>query len=68
MPCDPHFMRPKGELTARLCFVNFNGANALQESQKIGLNGTIDNQFVIDYCRPVVDGIAALTEWIQRYS
>lgn len=53
----PGFLRPDDELTVRLCFVNFDGAKALQESRRIGIDNPLPENFVQEACTPVYDGI-----------
>lgn len=53
----PAFLRPVDEFTTRLCFVNFDGSNALAQSRKIGLNASLGEEFVKDFCTPVYEGI-----------
>lgn len=63
----PAFLRPEDELTVRLCFVNFDGAKALKESERIGLNQYLPDDFVQRFCTNVHDGIQALVRWIQKH-
>lgn len=53
----PAFLRPEDELTVRLCFVNFDGAKALAESQRIGLDTSLPDNFVHTQCTHLHDGI-----------
>ncbi|XP_059143853.1 aspartate aminotransferase-like [Physella acuta] len=64
MPGGPDHLRPADELTTRLCYVNFDGALALAESRKLGLDVELDASFVEDVCTPVYQGIVKLRNWI----
>ena len=53
----PAFLRPENELTIRLCYVNFDGAKALAESEKMGLDVGLPDNFVQTQCSQLYDGI-----------
>ena len=53
----PAFLRPVDEFTTRLCYVNFDGKQALEESYKLGLDTPLTDEFVNQYARPAYDGI-----------
>lgn len=53
----PGFLRPREELTVRLCFVNFDGTTALQESRRIGENTNLPENFIPLHCQLLHDGI-----------
>ena len=53
----PAFLRPVSEFSVRLCFVNFDGKEGLEESRRLGLDQPIGEDFVKTYCRPTYDGI-----------
>ena len=53
----PAFLRPVEELTTRLCYVPFDGGNALAYSRGLGMDKDLPEGFVKDYCTPVYDGI-----------
>lgn len=59
------FERPAAELTARLAYVNFDGASALKASQQIPLSETLSEDFLSTHCGAVLDGIDALCAWIK---
>lgn len=62
----PAFLRPKNELTTRLCFVNFNGSEALAASRKIGAEKELPENFVQVYCTPVFKGIQVRLHILPR--
>ena len=53
----PAFLAPPGVLTARLCFVDFDGAPALEESRRLGLEKPLPEDFVARRCARLHDGI-----------
>ncbi|XP_064643862.1 aspartate aminotransferase-like [Lineus longissimus] len=60
----PAFIRPLEELTVRLCFVNFDGAEALRVSRNLGLEKELNDEFLKLYCTQLYDGIKALSSWV----
>ncbi|XP_045207960.2 aspartate aminotransferase-like [Mercenaria mercenaria] len=62
----PAFLRPETELTVRLCYVNFDGAKALAESERIGLGACLPDNFVQTQCSHLHEGIQALKQWIKK--
>lgn len=54
------FGRPPGEMTCRMAYVDFNGANALQ----------VVDQFkeVKELCPSISEGVQVLKSWMSRYS
>lgn len=59
------FGRAPDELTARLAFVNFNGAAALEAAEGHD-DGELPADFVDRYCPKTVEGVARLCAWVQR--
>ena len=53
----PAFLRPAEELTVRFCYVNFDGGPGLAYSMKLGMDTPLPDDFVINYAKPVHDGI-----------
>jgi len=60
------FGRPEEELTARLAYVDFDGARALEAVGVIPKPQPLDGTFLKRHCRPVVDAIEALSAWLGR--
>lgn len=52
----PAFLRPVNEFTTRLCYVNFDGKDTLEQSMKLGLDQPLPEDFVQNFARPVYDG------------
>lgn len=59
------FQRPEEELTARLAYVNFNGAKALATSEMIALTEDLPNDFGDYCCAPVFDAIDKIASWVS---
>jgi aspartate aminotransferase len=57
------FGRSRGELTARLAYVDFDGARALADSEAIPLDQPLPQDFLDKHCGNVFEGVAKLCEW-----
>jgi aspartate aminotransferase len=57
------FARSPQELTARLAYVNFDGARALAASENIPLDQELPPGFTDHYCEGVLLGVKRLVEW-----
>jgi aspartate aminotransferase len=66
MPGGPAHLRPENEFTVRLCYVNFDGAQPLAESRRLGLDINLDDSFVREFCSPVYKGINVLKNWVLK--
>lgn len=62
------FLRPADELISRFCFVCFEGAKALEALESLPSNIVLDDDFVRQYCLPVVKGVENLKKWVQKYT
>ncbi len=60
------FMRSEEELTARLAFVNFDGAKALAMSETFPANLEIPDDFDQYCCRSVIEAIENIVEWANQ--
>ena len=54
------FGRPHGELSIRLAYVDFDGAEAIQYA-----NGELDEAWLKAHCPRVVDGIERMVSWLS---
>ncbi|XP_070535521.1 aspartate aminotransferase-like isoform X2 [Ptychodera flava] len=61
----PAFLRPVDDLTVRLCYINFDGGKAMQASRKRGTEGPLDDDFVVEHCRTLMEAIQALKKWVE---
>lgn len=60
------FARPVSELTARLSYVDFDGARALAASELIPLDEKLPDDFCAFNCDRVLDGMRRIAQWAQR--
>jgi len=59
------FERPPEELTARLSYVNFNGANALASSETYPLHQGLPEDFITRTCEDTITGVKIIAEWVS---
>lgn len=57
------FMRPAGELSARIALVDFDGARALAASEVLPLDSPLPGDFVERYCAPTLAAVKAIADW-----
>jgi aspartate aminotransferase len=55
--------QPEGDLTLRLAYVDFDGARALEASQKLGVDSEIDDGFLSEMCQRVVTAVRRIADW-----
>jgi aspartate aminotransferase len=60
-----HFGRPESELTARLAYVDFDGAKALEAVEVIPREQPLDGTFLSRHCRRVVKAVEAISDWVR---
>ncbi len=60
------FGRPLAELTARLAYVDFDGAKALSASETISLDEPLPENFTQLWCRDVTKATGLLVEWLKQ--
>ena len=60
------FLVPPERLTARLAFVNFDGAKALSASETIPLNEDLPNDFAEKYCLTLIEGMKEIAHWTKN--
>lgn len=58
------FGRPDNELTARMAFVDFDGARALAAVEQMPGDQEIDETFLREYCSRVLTAIDLIKEWL----
>jgi aspartate aminotransferase len=58
------FGRPASELTARLAFVDFDGAKALQAVGNANHDTELTEDFLNKHCANVLDGISRICDWL----
>ena len=57
------FNRPAEELSARLSYVDFDGAKALSASYSIPLHEKFPADFLFQYCGNVIEAAEKIVEW-----
>jgi aspartate aminotransferase len=60
------FERPAGELTARLAYVDFDGAGALATSETIPLDQPLPESFVEQLCGETIEAVRVLAAWVAE--
>jgi len=58
------FGRPSAELTARIAYVDFDGAKALSASETIPLDQTLPDDFSELWCFNVIKAIRIIADWV----
>jgi aspartate aminotransferase len=58
------FNRPKEELTARLAFVNFDGARTLGAAETIPIDQALPEGFVERWCEETLEAMSRIANWI----
>lgn len=59
------FGRPATELTARLAYVDFDGARAMAVLESHGEDYQVDETFLVTHCPNVVAATEAICRWVQ---
>lgn len=60
------FNRKSQELTARLAYVDFDGAKAMSASEAIPLHQPLPDDFAANYCTKALDGVAKIVAWVKK--
>jgi aspartate aminotransferase len=55
--------QPESDLALRIAYVDFDGARALEASQRLGVDGEIDGAFLDEHASRVMTAIARMSEW-----
>jgi aspartate aminotransferase len=61
------FGRPEAELTARLAYVDFDGARALEACETIPPSQSLDEQFLETYMPNTIAAVDLLVSWLHNY-
>lgn len=59
------FGRPADELTARISFVDFDGAKAMEALKHLNSNEELNEDFLEIHCAPTVKAINLICDWIR---
>ena len=60
------FGREIDELTARIAYVDFDGAKALTASETLPLDKPLPDEFVDTWCHQVVEAMTKIAEWVKK--
>ncbi len=60
------FGRPEKELTARLAYVDFDGAGALAASETHPLDSPLPGDFTDRYCFKVIEAVRRIAKWVRK--
>ncbi|MCK4343102.1 MAG: aminotransferase class I/II-fold pyridoxal phosphate-dependent enzyme [Phycisphaerae bacterium] len=58
------FARSRTDLTARLAYVDFDGARALAASENVPVHDDLPADFTRQWCERVIRGVERLAEWL----
>ena len=61
------FGRPENELTARLAYVDFDGAKALAAAETMPSYKTPDEGFLNTNCSNILEGIDLMCRWVKEF-
>lgn len=59
------FGRPTSELTARLAFVDFDGARALAAAEQQPADQPLNGDFLSTYCSKVITAVDKICDWLK---
>ncbi|MEJ2056534.1 MAG: hypothetical protein P8X39_01690 [Desulfofustis sp.] len=59
------FGRPKEELSVRIAFVDFNGAEALNNYPD---DGIISRTFIGSHCSRTIEAVRRIVDWVCSFS
>lgn len=59
------FSRDENEFTARLAYVDFDGASAIAASKKVALDKPLPDNYSAVNCPKVIDGVAKMVDWLE---
>jgi aspartate aminotransferase len=59
------FQRPRRELTARLAYVNFDGAKALAAGETVSIDQPLPPDFLDTYCRSTIVAVDRIARWVR---
>jgi aspartate aminotransferase len=59
------FGRPPEELTARLSYVDFDGARALAAAEQVPPHEPLSQEFLQRYCGHTIEAVQKICEWLE---
>ncbi|MBT5874895.1 MAG: aminotransferase class I/II-fold pyridoxal phosphate-dependent enzyme [Candidatus Latescibacteria bacterium] len=60
------FGRSPTELTVRLAYVDFDGESALQASEQVPANQSLDEAYLRIHCNSCIEAVARVREWLAK--
>ena len=60
------FGRPAEELTARLAYVDFDGARALAAAETLPRDKPLNGEFLRGYCECVLTAVNLICDWVEN--
>ena len=60
------FGRPVEELTARIAFVDFDGARALVTAESVPPEAALPDRFVEEHCLQVTNAVSRVCDWLEN--
>jgi aspartate aminotransferase len=60
------FGRPPEELTARIAYVDFDGAKVLAAVEMLPPHESVDDSFLLAHCSHLLEGVSTLCKWIKK--
>jgi aspartate aminotransferase len=60
------FAQARTALTARLAYVNFDGAGALAASERWTLEQDLPHDFLDHWCKRTLEGVQAIAAWVEN--
>jgi aspartate aminotransferase len=60
------FERPASELTARLAYVNFDGAKTMAASETIPIDEKLPEDFINNKFEQTITGTEKIIEWVKK--
>jgi aspartate aminotransferase len=61
------FSRPLEEFSARMAYVDFDGASALAATKTLPLHSPLPEDFDRIYCPKVIEGVSKIVEWLNAF-
>lgn len=58
------FARSRSELTARMAYIDFDGARTMSASEQIPLDVPLPDEFIRTWCGQVLEGTRRMIEWL----
>lgn len=60
------FGRSRGDLTARLAFVDFDGGRAMASSETIPLDHELPDDMLMQICGRLLEGMQHIADWVRK--